>query len=93
LVRRELLIDCIQTNNRYICPAKITGKEGTRFSGPAKVFDEESDMIAALEAKQINKGDVIVIRYQGPKGGPGMPEMRTIFILHIFNLILQIIHT
>lgn len=55
--------------------AKITGKEGDYFSGPAKVFDSESDMILALENQQIIKGDVIVIRYQGPKGGPGMPEM------------------
>src|SRR5882672_72857 len=54
--------------------AKITGKEGTQFSGPARVFDSEEDMLAALEQKAINKGDVIVIRYEGPKGGPGMPE-------------------
>jgi dihydroxy-acid dehydratase len=57
--------------------AKITGKEGLTFSGPARVFDCEEDMLAALEAKQIRKGDVIVIRYEGPKGGPGMPEMLT----------------
>jgi dihydroxy-acid dehydratase len=57
--------------------AKITGKEGQRFEGPAKVFDSEEDMLAALEKKQIAKGDVIVIRYEGPKGGPGMPEMLT----------------
>jgi dihydroxy-acid dehydratase len=57
--------------------AKITGKEGTRFSGPAKVFDSEEDMLHALEQKQIVKGDVVVIRYEGPKGGPGMPEMLT----------------
>ena len=57
--------------------AKITGKEGLRFSGPAKVFDCEEDMLDALEQKQIVKGDVIVIRYEGPKGGPGMPEMLT----------------
>lgn len=55
--------------------AKITGKEGDRFSGPAKVYDCEEDMIAAVEQKQIVKGDVVVIRYEGPKGGPGMPEM------------------
>ena len=55
--------------------AKITGKEGLRFSGPARVFDSEDDMVHALESKKINKGDVIVIRYCGPKGGPGMPEM------------------
>jgi dihydroxy-acid dehydratase len=55
--------------------AKITGKEGTRFTGPAKVYDSEEDMLHALERKEIEKGDVIVIRYEGPKGGPGMPEM------------------
>jgi dihydroxy-acid dehydratase len=57
--------------------AKITGKEGLRFSGPAKVFDCEEDMLSALEQKRIAKGDVVVIRYEGPKGGPGMPEMLT----------------
>lgn len=57
--------------------AKITGKEGLRFSGPAKVYDSEEDMLHALERKEIQKGDVVVIRYEGPKGGPGMPEMLT----------------
>ncbi len=57
--------------------AKITGKEGTYFSGPANVFDSEEEMLQALEAKRIHKGDVIIIRYEGPKGGPGMPEMLT----------------
>ena len=57
--------------------AKITGKEGLKFSGPAKVYDSEEDMLHALERKGIQKGDVIVIRYEGPKGGPGMPEMLT----------------
>ncbi|MBT8363288.1 MAG: dihydroxy-acid dehydratase [Deltaproteobacteria bacterium] len=57
--------------------AKITGKEGTRFTGTANVFDSEEDMLAALEAKKISSGDVIIIRYEGPKGGPGMPEMLT----------------
>jgi len=57
--------------------AKITGKEGTRFAGPAKVFDSEEEMLSALEKKQIANGDVVVIRYEGPKGGPGMPEMLT----------------
>ncbi len=57
--------------------AKITGKEGLRFSGPAKVYDSEEEMLHALERKEIAKGDVIVIRYEGPKGGPGMPEMLT----------------
>jgi dihydroxy-acid dehydratase len=57
--------------------AKITGKEGLRFSGPARVYDSEEDMLHALEREEIKKGDVIVIRYEGPKGGPGMPEMLT----------------
>ena len=57
--------------------AKITGKEGLRFSGPANVFDSEEEMLSALEKSQINKGDVVVIRYEGPQGGPGMPEMLT----------------
>ena len=57
--------------------AKITGKEGLTFTGPAKVYDAEEDMLKALEDGEIVKGDVIVIRYEGPKGGPGMPEMLT----------------
>jgi len=57
--------------------AKITGKEGLRFAGPARVYDSEEDMLHGLEQGQISKGDVIVIRYEGPKGGPGMPEMLT----------------
>jgi dihydroxy-acid dehydratase len=57
--------------------AKITGKEGLVFSGPARVFDSEEDMLAALEQKKIQKGDVVVIRFEGPQGGPGMPEMLT----------------
>lgn len=55
--------------------AKITGKEGLQFSGSARVFDSEEQMIDALEKNQIQAGEVIVIRYVGPKGGPGMPEM------------------
>ena len=55
--------------------AKITGKEGLRFVGPARVFNSEELMIEAFEQGKIKKGDVIVIRYEGPKGGPGMPEM------------------
>jgi len=55
--------------------AKITGKEGYQFKGPAKVFDCEEEMLAAMEHQGIGKGDVVVIRYEGPKGGPGMPEM------------------
>ena len=57
--------------------AKITGKEGTCFRGPARVFDCEEMMLKALEQGKISKGDAIVIRYEGPKGGPGMPEMLT----------------
>ena len=57
--------------------AKITGKEGLKFSGPANVFDSEEEMLTALEQKKIVKGDVVIIRYEGPKGGPGMPEMLT----------------
>ncbi len=56
---------------------KITGKEGYLFTGPARPFDCEEDMLAAVEQKEIRAGDVIVIRYEGPKGGPGMPEMLT----------------
>lgn len=57
--------------------AKITGKEGLKFSGPARCYDSEEEMLVALEQKKIQKGDVIIIRYEGPKGGPGMPEMLT----------------
>jgi dihydroxy-acid dehydratase len=57
--------------------AKITGKEGLTFCGPANVFDSEEEMLEALETGKIKKGDVVVIRYEGPKGGPGMPEMLT----------------
>ncbi|KAL8741436.1 MAG: hypothetical protein Q9190_005957 [Brigantiaea leucoxantha] len=59
------------------CVGKITGKEGTRFAGKAKVYDAEDDMVAALEQGAIQKGEktVAIIRYEGPKGGPGMPEM------------------
>ncbi|MCG8451040.1 MAG: dihydroxy-acid dehydratase, partial [Pirellulales bacterium] len=64
-----------------VCPegavAKITGKEGLQFSGPANVFDSEEEMLAALEQQKISKGDVVIIRYEGPQGGPGMPEMLT----------------
>jgi len=56
---------------------KITGKEGLKFVGKAKCYDAEDDFITALEAGEIKKGEktVVVIRYEGPKGGPGMPEM------------------
>jgi dihydroxy-acid dehydratase len=55
--------------------AKVTGKEGLHFRGKARVFNSEEEMLSALECKKIYKGDVVVIRYEGPKGGPGMPEM------------------
>lgn len=55
--------------------AKITGKEGERFEGTARVFNSEEETNAAIHAKQIKAGDVVVIRYCGPKGAPGMPEM------------------
>ena len=57
--------------------AKITGKEGLVFNGTARVYDSEEAMLTGLEHKEIQKGDVIVIRFEGPKGGPGMPEMLT----------------
>jgi len=57
--------------------AKITGKEGLLFTGTARVYDCEEDMLAAVEHNEITKGSVVIIRYEGPKGGPGMPEMRT----------------
>ena len=55
--------------------AKITGKEGLHFSGPAKVFNDEFEANKGIGEGKVNKGDVVVIRYEGPKGGPGMPEM------------------
>jgi dihydroxy-acid dehydratase len=55
--------------------AKISGKEGELFVGPARVFEGEKDLIAGIESKRVKAGDVVVIRYVGPKGGPGMPEM------------------
>jgi dihydroxy-acid dehydratase len=55
--------------------AKISGKEGERFEGPARVFDGEFELIAGIRSGKVKAGDVVVIRYVGPKGGPGMPEM------------------
>lgn len=55
--------------------AKISGKEGERFEGPARVFDGEHELIAGINSGKIKHGDVVVIRYVGPKGAPGMPEM------------------
>ena len=55
--------------------AKISGKEGKSFTGPARVYDSEAEANEAMKNKEVQKGDVVVIRYVGPKGGPGMPEM------------------
>ena len=55
--------------------AKISGKEGERFEGPARVFDGEFALIAGIQSGRVKPGDVVVIRYVGPKGAPGMPEM------------------
>ena len=55
--------------------AKITGKEGTSFEGKARVFNSEEEGVNAILLKEIKEGDVVVIRYEGPKGGPGMREM------------------
>lgn len=55
--------------------AKITGKEGEKFTGPARVFDGEHELISGINSGKIKHGDVVVIRYVGPKGGPGMQEM------------------
>jgi len=55
--------------------AKISGKEGEKFSGPARVFDGEHELIKGINSGKIKSGDVVVIRYVGPRGAPGMPEM------------------
>jgi len=64
-----------------LCPgggvAKITGKEGETFTGVAKVYDSEPAMMEGLNRKEIKCGMVVIIRYEGPKGGPGLPEMLT----------------
>jgi len=64
-----------------LCPgggvAKITGKEGETFTGTARVYDSEPLMMTGLENREIKPGDVVIIRYEGPKGGPGLPEMLT----------------
>lgn len=57
------------------CVAKLVGHERTLYRGPARVFDREEDAFAAVQAGGIHAGDVVVIRYEGPKGGPGMREM------------------
>lgn len=58
--------------------AKVTGKEGTQFAGPARVFESEEDCLEGIQAGKVKKGDVVIIRYEGPKGGPGMREMLSI---------------
>ena len=68
----QILYGNLATNGSV---AKITGKEGEFFKGPARVFDGEQELIKGIEDQKIKKGDVVVIRYVGPKGGPGMPEM------------------
>lgn len=68
----QILYGNLATNGSV---AKITGKEGEFFKGPARVFDGEQELIKGIEDKKIKAGDVVVIRYVGPKGGPGMPEM------------------
>ncbi|HLR25311.1 MAG TPA: dihydroxy-acid dehydratase, partial [Fodinibius sp.] len=58
--------------------AKITGKEGTRFKGTARVYNSEEESLEGIQSGEVQKGDVVVIRYEGPKGGPGMREMLSI---------------
>ena len=74
-IQNNPYVECITDLGHNVI--KRMGKEGMEFSGPAKVYDSEEDMLKALEDKDIGKGDVVVIRYEGPKGGPGMPEMLT----------------
>ena len=57
------------------CVVKVAGHERMHHKGPARVFDREEDAMAAVQAGAIKAGDVVVIRYEGPKGGPGMREM------------------
>jgi len=58
--------------------AKITGKEGTEFTGPARVFESEEECLVGIQDGRVKAGDVVVIRYEGPTGGPGMREMLSI---------------
>lgn len=58
--------------------AKITGKEGTKFTGTAKVYNSEEESLVGIQNGEVEKGDVVIIRYEGPKGGPGMREMLSI---------------
>ena len=64
-------------NFHYSAVAKITGKEGLQFKGKARVFETEDALVKAIEDGTFKKGEkvVMVLRYMGPKGGPGMPEM------------------
>jgi dihydroxy-acid dehydratase len=57
------------------CVVKLAGHDRTRHSGPARVFDTEENAFEAVQSRKIVAGDVVVIRYEGPKGGPGMREM------------------
>jgi len=57
------------------CVAKISGKEGEKFVGPARVFDGEKNLVAGISSGKVKSGDVVVIKNEGPKGAPGMPEM------------------
>lgn len=60
------------------CVLKLGGRKSLQFAGPARVFDSEEDCLGAIEADRIEPGDVIVVRYEGPAGGPGMREMLTV---------------
>ena len=61
------------------CVLKVAGHQfGSKFSGPAKVFEQEEGVMESLQKREINEGDVIIIRYEGPKGGPGMREMLSV---------------
>lgn len=60
------------------CVGKITGKEGTYFAGTARVYDSEEESLKAIQGGKVKEGDVVIIRYEGPKGGPGMREMLSI---------------
>ena len=60
------------------CVAKISGHERLEQRGPARVFESEEDAMTAVTSKQIHSGDVVVIRNEGPKGGPGMREMLSV---------------
>ena len=71
----ELLTGKLELTNEPYAVAKITGKEGLLFEGPARVFNSEFEANSGISSGVVQKGEVVVIRYEGPKGGPGMPEM------------------